>query len=916
MKCSPQPAATLLAAVLVAGTPAPSAADGPDPAASAAPTAPGTGARESAAPCPAEGHPRDPGWALSSPRIDPGDTNHAYVGNGYLGQRVPPGGAGYVGWGEDKKTGFPLYTPRYDGSLVSGLYANNPETAKNLQAIAALPNWSGLTVSTGGDTFTPTTPAARVSDYRQTLFLRCGLVRTSLTWTTAGGRATDLVYDVLTDRTDQHVGAVRLRMTPRWSGDATVTDLIDGRGARRIAQTGGGPRPGDRTVDVAFRTDGTRQNGAVASTLREGAGIGDSRDQQDSAAQKLTISQRMVFPVRAGRSYELTKYVGVDTDLTSGAPEKSAVAASQRAADRGWDALFEANAAAWDQLWRGDIEVPGQPELQAWVRSARYGLLTAARRGAANSLAPTGLSSDDYAGEVFWDAETWMFPSLLAFDPDLARTVVDYRYRTRTAARANAEKLGYPGLFYSWTSGADGALWKECHSWDPPHCRTQNHLQSDIALAVWQYYEATGDTAWLRTRGWPILKGIAEFWAGRVTAHADGSYSIDDVAGPDEYSNGVDDAVFTNAGAATALRNATRAAGLLGRQAPAEWTAIADRLRIPYDKEQQVFLQYAGYRGSLIKQADTVLLMYPLEWPMPRRAAASTLDYYAARTDPEGPAMTDSVHAIDAAAIGEPGCVTYTYLMRSIAPFVRGPFALFSESRGEKAGAEDPLAGSPAQDFITGKGGFLQVFVNGLAGLRWRADRLHLDPMLPPQLKDGVRLRGVRRQGRTLDIEVGPRTTTVRLTGGDPLELETPQGSRTLSRGAPAVVETRRPDLAPTDDLARCRTARADSEQPGGYAYAAVDGSPATAWVPDGASGSLTADLGSTVRVERIAPEWTAVRPSAYRLEVSADGRHWRTVETGKDGALSEPVRARYVRVVVRAADPGKPAGVRELRVE
>lgn len=57
---------------------------------------------------------------------------------------------------------------------------------------------------------------------------------------------------------------------------------------------------------------------------------------------------------------------------------------------------------------------------------------------------------------VFWDAETWMYPGLLATRPELARTVVEYRYRTREAARANARKLGFQGLFYPWTS-ASGA---------------------------------------------------------------------------------------------------------------------------------------------------------------------------------------------------------------------------------------------------------------------------------------------------------------------------------------------------------------------------------------------------------------------------------------------------------------------------
>lgn len=899
----PRPArliAPLLAGALIAAVP-------PDSPASAAPAPRNTA-------CP-QGEDGD-GWALSADRIDPDSGFDAVVGNGYLGQRVAPHGTGYAATGA--KTGWPLFTPRYDGSFVAGLYAHNIATTEDRQVAAAIPTWTSLDVTTGGagaETFSSDTPTGRVSHYRQTLHLRCGLVSTSLTWTASDGRATDLVYDVLADRVNAHVGAVRLRMTPHWSGEATVTDRIDGRGARRISQTGGsGYSYGGRTMDVAFRTDGTDTDGAVASTLRPGAGVRDEGPHRASPVKDLSARQYVTFPVERGRSYELAKYVGVDTALTSRTPRGAARAAAEGAAGRGWAALFAGHAAAWDRLWRADIEVAGRGqeagELRRWLRSAQYGLLSATRPGTRDSISPTGLTSDNYAGLIFWDAETWMYPGLLAAHPELAATVVEYRYRTRAAARANARALGYPGLFYGWTSASRGDLWSECHSWDPPHCRTQNHLQSDIALAAWQYYLATGDTDWLRGRGWPVLKGIAEFWAGRVTRNADGSYSINDVAGPDEYSNGVDDGVFTNAGAATALRAATRAARVLGESAPAAWNRIAGGLRIPYDARKDVFLQYAGYDGSLIKQADTVLLMYPLEWPMSARTAAATLDYYAARTDPDGPAMTDSVHAIDAAGIGAPGCSTYTYLTRAIRPFARGPFELFSEARGQKAGAADPLSGSPAQDFLTGKGGFLQVFTHGLTGLRLREDRVRLDPMLPPQLAAGVTVRGLHWQGRTYDVALGPHETEVRLTDGAPFTIETPEGERLVSAGAPAVLKTRRPDLAPTDNLARCRAATATSEEPGMYAGAALDGSPATAWVPDGVSGSLTADLGRAVRIAEVTPEWTATRPASYEVETSLDGRAWHAWGSAGGSAL-----ARHVRVTVRSADDKRRAGIAELSV-
>ncbi|WP_329063920.1 discoidin domain-containing protein [Streptomyces sp. NBC_01429] len=838
------------------------------------------------APEPACGTESGPGWAPAATRIDPADSYHAYTGNGYLGTRVPPTGAGYAESGA--ATGWPLFTPRYDGAFAAGLYAHEPRTTADRQVIAALPGWTALDVRVGDERLGD---GGRISRYRQSLLLRCGVVVTSLRWTTADGRVTDLTYEVLTDRSDPHTGAVRLRLTPRWSGEAAVTGELDWRGARRITRTGGTSADGGGGV-ATFRTEGTATAGAIASVLRPSP-----------------RSAGGAFAVRADRTYTFEKYVGVDTALTSPDPRAAALDASRRAAARGWRNVFAANAAAWAPLWDADVEVAGQEreqtELRAWLRSTRYGLLTAARPGSADSIAPTGLSSDNYAGLIFWDAEIFMFPGLLATRPELARGVVEYRYRTRGAAAENAAKLGFKGLFYPWTSGGEGYLWPECQSWNPPHCVTQNHLQSDIALAAWQYYLATGDRDWLRERGWPLMRGIAEFWTSRVTANADGSYSVKEVAGPDEYSNGVTDAVFTNAGAATVLRDAVRAAALVGEPAPAAWTRIADHLRIPYDARRKTYLQYAGYDGSRIKQADTVLLTYPLEWPMPEGAAAATLDYYAERTDPDGPAMTDAIHAIDAAAIGEPGCSTYTYLQRAVRPFARGPFALFSEARGDKAGADDPLSGSPAQDFLTGKGGFLQVFTHGLTGLRPREDGVRLDPTLPPQLARGVTLRGLRWQGRTYDVAIGARETTVRLTAGDPFTVHTPSGAQLLT--STLTLPTRRPDLTPTDDAARCRPASATSEEPGLYASAAVDGSPATAWTPSDATAALTVDLGPTTRVASVTPRWTDPRPASYEIETSTDAAHWHPFKPGAD--------ARLVRVTVRAPEGRQRSGISELTV-
>jgi hypothetical protein len=300
---------------------------------------------------------------------------------------------------------------------------------------------------------------------------------------------------------------------------------------------------------------------------------------------------------------------------------------------------------------------------------------------------------------------------------------------------------------------------------------------------------------------------------------------------------------------------------------------------------------------------------------MTRQVAADTLDFYAERTDPDGPAMTDAIHAIDSAQIGEPGCATHTYLMRSIVPFLRDPFEQFAEARGETAGAEDPLAGSPAYNFLTGSGGFTQVFTYGLTGLRWRENAVHLDPMLPPQLAAGVTLTGLQWRGRTFDVAIGARTTKVTLRSGRPFRVESPAGTQSVRSGSSLTLPTRRPDLTATDNLARCKPVTATSEEAGMYAEAAVDGSRATIWAPEDPSGTLTLDLGNATTISHVSVSWTDTMPASSSIETSVDGSTWTTASADSTGKLSNPVRARYVRMNMTQASGAPTTGIRELAV-
>jgi trehalose/maltose hydrolase-like predicted phosphorylase len=78
---------------------------------------------------------------------------------------------------------------------------------------------------------------------------------------------------------------------------------------------------------------------------------------------------------------------------------------------------------AYASVIRGD-----NVDLQRRIRASLFHILTNLLPGDRDkSITVSGLSSDPHAGLVFWDAETWIYPSILALFPDYARGINNYR---------------------------------------------------------------------------------------------------------------------------------------------------------------------------------------------------------------------------------------------------------------------------------------------------------------------------------------------------------------------------------------------------------------------------------------------------------------------------------------------------------
>ncbi|MGH2565741.1 MAG: glycoside hydrolase family 65 protein, partial [Ginsengibacter sp.] len=105
---------------------------------------------------------------------------------------------------------------------------------------------------------------------------------------------------------------------------------------------------------------------------------------------------------------------------------------------QGTQKLIQFHNAAWDELWKSDIIIDGDAASQRDVHSAMYHLYSFVRAGTSYSPSPMGLSGLGYNGHVFWDAELWMFPAILVLHPEMAKSMIEYRYERLKEAEHNA----------------------------------------------------------------------------------------------------------------------------------------------------------------------------------------------------------------------------------------------------------------------------------------------------------------------------------------------------------------------------------------------------------------------------------------------------------------------------------------------
>jgi len=442
--------------------------------------------------------------------------------------------------------------------------------------------------------------------------------------------------------------------------------------------------------------------------------------------------------IKAGETYRFSIAGSSITSAHHDDPLNEAERLTIYAKLEGRDRLVNFHNKAWDDLWQSDIVIEGDEQSQQDIHSMLYHLYSFTREGTALSPSPMGLSGLGYNGHVFWDTELWMFPSLLVLHPEIAKSMVEYRYQRLEAAKRNAFANGFKGAMFPWESAETGVEETPVWALSGPF---EHHITACVSIAAWNYYCVTQDKNWLRERGWPILSATADFWASRVERNGPGKYEIKNVVAADEWAENVDNNAFTNAAAKSNLQNATEAAKILGLVPDPDWINVANNIPI-LKLENGVTSEHASYHGEKIKQADVNLLAYPLKQITDVNQVRKDLEYYETRIPDEGtPAMTQAIFTLLYSRLGDKE-KAWHWFKDAYVPNLNPPFRVLAETKG----GTNPY-------FSTGAGGILQSVLMGFGGLDITPKGIvQVKSVLPPQWKS-LTIKGVGVEKKTYIIK-------------------------------------------------------------------------------------------------------------------------------------------------------------------
>jgi len=766
-------------------------------------------------------------------------------------------GNGYIGFRGDTEEGL-LKSPSVRGTYINGLFEYEPiEYGEKLhgfpdtsQVILNIADPKIIQVEVDGERCT--LDSGNITDISKQLDMENGILKRSFLWESPNGKRIRITSKRLVSFTDKGNAAIiyecRAENAPC---TVIITSLINGD-VKNLSEKDD-PRVGSKfegrilkveapqieNTNDSMKDNGTKQSpdkqssdlcSIVQHTQTSGFslscaaahrayiihagsenGVKSTAEQTNAASfvkkpskqkivQKLAAGFRYTTELSKGEGIRVEKYIGFASDRNcsfhlseSSRVRRKAVDECLNAYEKGFNRIIEKQKTYLKNFWQNaDICITGDKEMEISLRYNMFQLLQHAGRDGVTNIAAKGLSGEGYKGHYFWDTETYMLRFFLYTAPDIARSLLEFRYNTLKAARKRAKELSYErGALYPWRT-IEGA---ECSPYYPAGT-AQHHINADIAHAIKQYVEITGDTEFLVEMGTEILIETARLWMETGFFHSDGSYRINCVTGPDEYTILVNNNAYTNLMAAENLAYAAECLKLLKAKyqkkhselanrleitdrEPLDWLKAANCMYVPFSKTLGIYAQDDSFldkpkwnlketpkeefplllhyhpliinRYQVCKQADLMLAEFLLSDTFSKNQKERDFLYYENITTHDS-SLSACIFSILAAETGDIQ-KAYSYFLK----------VARTDIEDQKGNTGDGL-------HAANMAGAWMCLTMGFGGLRVTAKGLTLSPVIPRQWK-AYSFTFMYRQS-TIQVHVTPNSCSCTILKGPPVQLK------------------------------------------------------------------------------------------------------------------------------------------------
>lgn len=706
---------------------------------------------------------------------------------------------------------------QYAGFYRAGWYDEAPRQVNGkevrMAALVNLPDPFGLTLGIDGSWFNPACTGC--CTYRQRLNMRDGVLERQL-GLRIGEHLVELRESRVLSMADPRIALLRWEIVvPPGVPALELKSVLDCSVVNSLISRNRAYE-GKRLQDIVAEHD---EHGTVAVSARlhnpaHRLGMAVATSSPGTALhwtgvwEDNHLIQQARCPVPKGGSLVLEKRVVVQVNEELPADDRTARAKLCGALPRDpFFVLVQEHRKAWWALWARMPLRSTDKELQRILHFHAYHLVqTISPHSCGHDLGfPSRGWHEGYYGHIFWD-QILAFPFLSTHFPELARELLDYRYRRLDIARERARRLGLRGAMFPWRSARSGEEETppfQCNPisgrWMTDDTRLQRHVGAAIAYDVWQLYLSTGDEELLAGFGGEMILEIARFWGSIAQLSEDrGRYVICGVIGPDEYHNrypdadepGLDNNAYTNVMAVWTLDCAERLMDAIGADRARllcdklqidqselqRWRDIRSRMYLPF-REDGVLSEFEGFddlqepptqwltdsrprldwmleaqgdsseRYQLTKQADVLMLLhlFPVQ---DLRALLANLGYDIHAEQLEKTVTYHMEHITNESSLSRAVCAGALAAFDTDASwrYFRQTLHVDLEAKSDRGVREGVHLGAMS--------GSLDTLQRHYLGIRPTRDGLAVFPSVPRQLPDvelGLTYRGALIAARLID---------------------------------------------------------------------------------------------------------------------------------------------------------------------